>query len=534
MLSPNSTLFQSRYLIARNLWSESPQPIYFARDTHTDMDVVIAEIEGGYPDFYPPGLLAHLKSLTHPAVIRMRDYFFEGDSHYLVTRPVSGTSFSQFLGSAEPGFAVTEIENGLRQLTAAMSLVGASAKACQLGLNQSNIWVTADNEFKLLYFGPPTESAGPSPGPKNDFAFQPLERIWDRLDRASQTTIANTYDDGSLDVLESPPDLRADMFSLGALFYRLLTGQMPFDALERSIEILDGNQDPLVPPNRSNPDISPELSEFIMKLMRLRREDRFETFDSAYRHLNAFVPEREQPGVFRKEQTEESDLLEIPGISSPDHSSVSNLQTQTAAREAAYFTASASPSSTTDHVYSGEVTEDPPDRDIPGDEAADDRFYATEILLPLAAREPEPADIVEEPRSRPWFLSPITAVIVVAVLIAGSVVAYLAIGAGSSEAVPSRSELKPAPIVDQPVRIESAAVPVSTQLPADTSAFQPPASQAVEPPKDTLQANPVLPTQAKARPQVADARPVGKPAGGPQDPSKPKKKVTVDDLINDN
>ncbi len=522
MLSPNSTLCQNRYLIVKNLWVESPQKTYFARDTHTDLGVVIADIGernlDPLADLGPQHLLAHLKSFTHPSLIGIRDYFSESGNHYLVTRPVSGTSLSHFLGSPETGFSINEIESGLRELTAAMSVVAESAKGVPIGLSQANIWVSSENEFKLLYFGSFNESSaqidGSTEGPRSDFAFQPLEKIWGRLDRASQTTIANTYDDGSLDVLESPPDLRADMFSLGALFYRLLTGRMPFDALERSIEILDGNHDPLFPPNHSNAEVQVDVSEFVMKLMRLRRENRFETFDSASRHLNVFVPERKRPSVFLKEQAEELDVLEIPGYSHSFNTHPSSF----ALPKTVDFTASPV------QAEDGNI-----------EQLADDRFYATEILLPLVAQDAAPAALISEPRPKPWFLSPIAAVIIIAVLVTGSVIAYLAVGAASSDALPTHSELKPTVMSDHPAKPESVAVPVSTQIPAGTSTFESSINtQTSELSKEKLSANPVPPTQARSRMQVADAKLPSKPDRASSDPSKAKKKVTVDDLINDN
>ncbi len=164
MLSPNSTLCQNRYLIVRNVWSDSSHSIYDARDTHTDLNVAIAEIDdtGLRPndDRYFPieieakqELFDQLKLLTHPSVIGIRDYFFENCRSYLVSRPVNGTCFSQFVHSPESTFSPYEIENGLLHLASALSLVANSGLTTHLGITPANIRVTLENEFKLLYFG---------------------------------------------------------------------------------------------------------------------------------------------------------------------------------------------------------------------------------------------------------------------------------------------------------------------------------------------------------------------------------------------
>jgi len=107
--------------------------------------------------------------------------------------------------------------------------------------------------------------------------YRPLEQLWGGLDGASQKVILNSYDERSRRILQQPLDARSDIYSVGATLYHVLTRTLPKDALERSIEILDGNSDPLTAPADLDSSIPEEISEVIMKSMELRREHRYDS-----------------------------------------------------------------------------------------------------------------------------------------------------------------------------------------------------------------------------------------------------------------
>ena len=107
--------------------------------------------------------------------------------------------------------------------------------------------------------------------------YSPLEQVWNDLDSASQKVIAGSFNENSEKILYQPVDARCDIYSLGVLIYQTLTNQFPKNALERSIEILEGNPDPLVSPVALNAEIPPEISDIIMKALEIKRENRFDS-----------------------------------------------------------------------------------------------------------------------------------------------------------------------------------------------------------------------------------------------------------------
>ena len=74
---------------------------------------------------------------------------------------------------------------------------------------------------------------------------------------------------------EKDLDIRSDIYSLGVTFYHMLTGDLPYHG-DSVISIINQHITSEVPcPREKNPEVSPEISRIICKMMAKKRDDRY-------------------------------------------------------------------------------------------------------------------------------------------------------------------------------------------------------------------------------------------------------------------
>jgi len=82
-------------------------------------------------------------------------------------------------------------------------------------------------------------------------------------------------------------DGRADIYGLGATFYHLVTGRVPFMA-EDPVEVMKKHlKDQLVPPDHINMALSAGVSEVIEVMMAKNRDERYSNIDELLLDLKA-------------------------------------------------------------------------------------------------------------------------------------------------------------------------------------------------------------------------------------------------------
>lgn len=218
-----------------------------------------------------------ISEFRHDALIQVKDFYSEVGRQYIVLENVSGED----LKSSTERHPIENVLDWADQILDAVNYIH-NQKALHGSVCPANIHLTQAGKVKLLGLAIKDDSgndlstaiADVDDGTLN---FSPLELIWDGLDAASQKVILSSYDERSEKILKESPDARSDVYSVGATIYFLLTGRVPVDPLERSIELLEGNKDPLASPNSIDSRIAPEISEVVMRSLQIKRENRFDS-----------------------------------------------------------------------------------------------------------------------------------------------------------------------------------------------------------------------------------------------------------------
>jgi serine/threonine-protein kinase len=286
------TLQKGRYRIDSPVAESGSSAVYPAYDTTSEAKVYVKEIvvrlgkvttlsqqENSRLAF--ENAAKRISEFRHDSLLQVKDFYSEVGRQFLVLENVDGDDLETALATNRLQHPIEKILDWADQILDAANYLH-NQKVLHGSICPKNVKLSADGKMKLLGLTVKDESGNDlstALAEVNDGSlnFSPLELIWDGLDAASQKVILSSYDDRSEKVLKEPADVRSDVYSLGATVYFMLTGRVPFDPLERSIELLEGNRDPLKSPNSIDARVAPEVSEVVMRALEIKRENRFDS-----------------------------------------------------------------------------------------------------------------------------------------------------------------------------------------------------------------------------------------------------------------
>jgi WD40 repeat protein len=265
MLAPD-TLLQERYLVLRPIGRGGMGTVYEAIDQRLHATVALKETlltdKVSRRAFRREAQL--LARLRHPALPKVIDHFDEGEGQFLVMEFIPGDDLAALMekrGGKFPVSAVTPwVLRWADQLLDALDYLHNQAPpVIHRDIKPQNLKLSARGDIILLDFGLAkggmTDATVTARGDKVlGFTpnYAPLEQI-----RGGE------------------PDVRSDIYSLGATLYHLLTGAKPPDALTRIAALLNDQKDPLHPANERNEHVPTMVAAVIDKALAANQRDRF-------------------------------------------------------------------------------------------------------------------------------------------------------------------------------------------------------------------------------------------------------------------
>ncbi len=216
--------------------------------------------------FYKEGKAA--AKLNHRNIVQAIDVGEAGGYHYFVMEYVKGKTVYDDISSG----SVYEESNALDII---IQIAEALAHSHERGLihrdvKPKNVMITEEGVAKLADMGLAREASD-------------IEAAKMEAGRAYGTPyyIAPEQIRGEIDI-----DFQADIYSLGAMFYHMVTGKVPFEAPTPSAVMHKHLKQQLVPPDHINKKLSVGVAEVIEVMMAKKRTDRYDSAKDLLEDLN--------------------------------------------------------------------------------------------------------------------------------------------------------------------------------------------------------------------------------------------------------
>jgi serine/threonine protein kinase len=212
--------------------------------------------------------------LDHPNIVRVFDLCQEGKLLYLVMEYVEGVSLQAVVGRFGPLSVeaachyVRQIAFGL-QHAHELGFVHRDIKPANLLLDQLGV-------VKILDLGLVRSEADREAG----LTKQLDNKILGTADYVAPEQAVNSSD----------VDIRADIYSLGATFYFLLTGRTLFPEGRTAQKLVWQQIKDPVPVERLRPEVSRELAVVINRMLKKAPAERYSTPADVFEALALFVP----------------------------------------------------------------------------------------------------------------------------------------------------------------------------------------------------------------------------------------------------
>ncbi len=262
-----------RYEIERELAQGGMGVIFLARDPYIQRQVVVKVLmyshttDEVYREFFQQEAEV-IAALEHPGIVPIYDFGWHGEQPYIVMRYMAGGSLDDKLKKEE--VKQTEIAHMFKRIAEALDAAHAR-KIIHRDVKPSNFLFDSTGEIFLSDFGIA----------KSKFTDDEGEWLVGTPAFMSPEQIKGNSVDG-----------RADVYSLGIVLYRLLTGQLPF-AADTTTALINAHVDLPIPDLRLvKKNIPTVWQEVVGKAMAKDPADRYSTAGDFARDVHEVVSGR--------------------------------------------------------------------------------------------------------------------------------------------------------------------------------------------------------------------------------------------------
>jgi len=254
------TLLAGRYEILKMLGEGGMGAVYKATDRELDRTVAVKIIRGELAD--NPDILQRFKQelilarlVTHRNVIRIFDIGAAGDIKFITMDFVDGRDLKSVLTEQRklPAGKACDI---VRQVCLGLEAAHVEG-VVHRDLKPQNIMLDSQGRVYLMDFG--------------------LARSMELVGMTRTGALLGTPAYMSPEQAKGEKvDARTDLFSLGVIFYELVTGVLPYQAESMMATLIKRAKEPPTPPIQVEPSLPPAINDCIMKCLQIKLERRYQ------------------------------------------------------------------------------------------------------------------------------------------------------------------------------------------------------------------------------------------------------------------
>jgi serine/threonine protein kinase len=262
LLALSGTVLESRYELGRVLGAGGMGAVYEAKHLRLERAVAIKVLRPVFVghDEYIKRFLREAKvasKIRHRNVVEIHDYGeAAGGLLYSVMELLRGQDLDQFL-QVQPGQRLSWTRASGLLIQVASGLKAAhTAGIIHRDVKPANCFLTTDDDgeplIKVVDFG---------------IAKAESAEHTQQLTGTAEVLGTPSYIAPELVLTKSPASPRSDIYSLGVVAYRMLTGRMPFTG-DTPFQVLHNACFEPVPPLRGHvPDLSPAVEAFVLQML---------------------------------------------------------------------------------------------------------------------------------------------------------------------------------------------------------------------------------------------------------------------------
>ena len=263
-----------KYEIVRELGTGATSTVYLANDAFSKQQVAIKLFDlqslrdGNTAKIYRKLLMTEASlagKLSHPHIVKILDAVMDGDMNYMVMEYVEGGTLEQY-AEVDRLLPISTIAEITYKCCKALEYAQCQG-VIHRDIKPANILLQGKINIKISDFG---------------------SAVIQNQQTTQVSGVGSPAYMSPEQVEELPLTHQTDIYSLGVVMYKLLTGKLPFDASNNFSMIYHILNIEPPPPSMFRPETPPELDAIVRRAMEKDTTKRYQTWDEFARDLVGF------------------------------------------------------------------------------------------------------------------------------------------------------------------------------------------------------------------------------------------------------